>query len=187
MAELTFEEVSKVLRADFETGKLYWLKRDPDLFKSKNVNSWNTRFAGKEALATINSKGYMSGRIHGRPIVAHRVIMLLANGHWPSNAIDHINGIRADNRLQNLRNATHVENGRNQKMPSHNKTGVVGVSWDKKEKKWHAQISVERKRVYLGHHAHFEDAIKRRKEAELLYGFHENHGRHSIALQSEER
>lgn len=189
MVELTFDVVSKIIRADFSTGKLYWLERPAEMFNSADdAKAWNNRFSGKEAFATLDAVGYFRGKIFGRRLFAHRVIMLLATGEWPPEQIDHINGVRHDNRLVNLRNASQLENGKNQRLPSHNTTGVVGVSWRVRENKWHSRICVQQEHINLGLYDSFEEAVKVRKEAEALYGFHENHGEPAIrSLQSEER
>jgi hypothetical protein len=66
---------------------------------------------------------------------------------------------------------------KNSKLPLHNKSGVIGVHWNKNHKYWCAQIMVDRKTIHLGSFKDINDAIKARKNAEKLYGFHENHGR----------
>jgi len=95
---------------------------------------------------------------------------------WPEQ-IDHINGVRSDNRMVNLRSVSRKENGRNQKKPVTNKSGMPGVRWGKVIGKWTSCIVVDRKIICLGSYRHFEDAAAAKKLAEKHYGFHENHGR----------
>lgn len=178
MTDPTYHTAVRLLKADFKTGKLFWLPRSPDLFKNKKrCASWNSRFAGKEALTAKNPHGHRSGTLLGRSCWAHRVIWLLAHKEWPKNQIDHINGDASDNRLVNLRDVTASENLRNQRRSRNNTSGVLGVSWNKTEQKWRVQIMADGRNKTVGQFVEIEDAIAVRKAAEKLYGFHENHGR----------
>lgn len=181
MAGINYHDVVRVLKADFETGKLYWLPRTPDMFtdgkyQAERVCSlWNRKLAGKEAF-TANLNGYRQGEIFGRHSKAHRVLWLLYTGKWPSADIDHINGIRSDNRIENLRVVSRAENLKNQRLRTNNTSGVTGVSWDKRSGKWHAHIQVNVRRKHIGYFTKISDAIAARKAAEVEYGFHANHG-----------
>jgi hypothetical protein len=183
MSDLDYATAARLLRANFNTGKLYWLPRTPDIFeeekhtRERTCSKWNARFAGKEAFSTRHTKGYLSGAIFGRGYRAHRVLWLLHTGKWPSSQIDHINGDKADNRLVNLREVTNEENSKNQKIRVNNTSGVHGVFWNKRNKKWQAMIGISGGRKHLGFFAEKEDAATARKAAEIKYGFHENHGR----------
>ena len=94
-----------------------------------------------------------------------------------ANAVDHINGEPSDNRWCNLRNVSLSENLKNARLPKHNKSGVVGVQWDSRRRKWVAQIKSESVNHVLGRFNSFEAAAAARKQAERELGFHENHGR----------
>ena len=183
MRELSFSDVARILRADFETGKLYWLPRTQDIFPvgkhaaDHNCAKWNGKFAGKEALNTLVTGGYRGGGIFGKAYSAHRVIWLLHTGSFPLHHIDHINGDRSDNRISNLRAATRTENNRNRRIPNNNTSGAMGVIWSKQDQKWRAQIKVDGRKRHLGYFDNFADAVATRKLAEIKYGFHENHGR----------
>ena len=177
------EEIRKLLRYEPDTGKLYWLERTPDLFEDGKQSaervcvSWNTRYAGKEAFTADRGTGYRHGKIFNRDYFAHRVIWAMTHDEWPADQIDHINGVRDDNRLENLRSVSHAENLKNQKVRSDNNSGHVGVIWRPNRFKWEAQIRVDNRLVYLGRFFSKDDAIAARKAAEVKYGFHENHGR----------
>lgn len=177
MRDLSFEDLPQMMKADFATGKLFWLRRPSDMFKTeRDASAWNTRYAGTQALTTINKDGYYVGHIRNRKYLAHRVIWALFHGRWP-NQIDHINGDRLDNRIENLRSVSVSENARNHKRSVVNATGVTGVCWNERLGMWHARISHEGRDKHLGYFHEFEDAVARRKAAEVEYGFHPNHGR----------
>lgn len=176
------ELLRKLLRYEPETGKLFWRERTPDMFEDGEqgaewaCNRWNSRYSGKEAFATIDGRGYKQGSIFGRNYRAHRVIWAMVYGEW-AEEIDHIHGVKDDNRISELRAVTHVQNGRNKKRPSTNTSGVVGVRWNKRRQKWHARITVGGNQNHLGLFTDFDEAVAARKVAEVKYGFHENHGR----------
>jgi len=95
-----------------------------------------------------------------------------------SGDMDHINGDRRDNRLSNLRVVTNSENRKNSKLQVNNTSGVPGVAWDKGRGKWAAYIKVNSKRVALGRFSCFWRAVIARRNAEVYFGFHINHGKH---------
>lgn len=131
----------------------------------------------KGAIAGYDTgRGYVGVRVNGRCGYAHRVAFLLMTGRYPSN-VDHINGKRDDNRWSNLREVSRSENGMNMAIPRTNKSGVIGVFWNTGKGKWTAKIKVQGQNFHLGHFSSAEDAAKARAEAEVRYGFHENHGR----------
>jgi hypothetical protein len=161
-----------------ETGELFWRARDRAFFKCEpDYLRWNTRYSGKPALAYQTQDGYLSGRIFDTPYKAHRVGWAIHFGEWPSEVIDHINGVGTDNRISNLRAVSRLENQQNLARRKTNKSGVTGVSWDSRNGKWLAQISVNKTHINLGRFDNFDDAIISRKSAEENYGFHKNHGR----------
>lgn len=183
MAELTFAEISKLLKYEPETGKLFWLPRTAAMFKDSafragipaRVKAWNDRLAGKEAFSKLNN-GYLQSSILGKRYLAHRVVWLMHYGVWPTGHIDHINGVRDENLITNLREASSEENARNHRPHKSNTSGVMGVVWHKRDKRWQASITISGKTVHLGQFVEKADAIFARKQAESDYGFHPNHG-----------
>ena len=176
------ELLRKLLRYEPDTGKLYWRERTLDMFVDKkqgakhNSAQWNCKYAEKDALACVDQRGYKRGKIFGRVYLAHRVIWAMYYGEWP-DYIDHINGVRDDNSISNLRSVTALENSRNAKRRYDNVSGVCGVGWLSDRKKWYARIKVDGKNKHLGCFTNFECAVAARKDAETKYGFHKNHGR----------
>lgn len=126
----------------------------------------------------IDDKGYRATTIDSVKTKVHRVVWEMHNGKIPNGMmIDHINHNRIDNRIDNLRVVRCIDNKRNSTMQSNNTTGITGVYWCKTYKKWKAAIGVNGKQVSLGYFDNFNDAVNRRKKAEKLYGFHDNHGK----------
>lgn len=148
-----------------ETGRFAWLKK-----VNQNV------VVGSEP-GFINIHGYRIFSFMGRSANASRWAYFYMTGEWPLEQMDHINGIRHDNRWGNLRHVSGQENQRNQKRPKSNKSGVVGVFWAKNRKKWMAQIIVDYQKIHLGITKDFFEACCARKSAENDYSFHPNHGR----------
>lgn len=171
------EELHQIFSLDADEGKLYWLPRPMSMFKTERIfKSWNTKFAGKEALISDNGVGYKYGTIFNKRYYAHRVIFAMVNGKWPNAQTDHINHDRSDNRPDNLRSVTRQENQRNQSIRVTNTSGTLGVSWKKRDKRWCAAISVNGKHHNLGNFKCITAAAVARKQAEVLYGYHVNHG-----------
>lgn len=176
------ELLHKLLRYNPETGDLFWRERTPDMFTSNRQAAehscavWNAKFAHKEAL-TSPSNGYRRGIVLGRHHLAHRVAWAMHHGGWPQSAIDHVNGVRCDNRITNLRDVDQSTNMRNAQRMKNNTSGQTGVSWGKANNKWIAYISVSGKRKHLGFFTDISDAVAARKAAELEHGYHPNHGR----------
>jgi len=81
--------------------------------------------------------GYRLVMVDGVFHMVHRVAWTHFYGEWPRGAIDHINGKRTDNRIQNLRVATLSENQHNRhRVAKNNKSGTTGVHWDRRKRKW---------------------------------------------------
>lgn len=103
-----------------------------------------------ELAGGINGNGYWSIRVDGRNYAAHRLAWLIVRGEWPENEIDHINGIRTDNRWINLRDVTKTVNVRNQRGPHANSTtGFAGVT-RKKNGSFYAHITVNGIKRHVG-------------------------------------
>jgi hypothetical protein len=169
------EHARSILDYDPGTGIFTWKKRAG---KTPDDNRWNTRNACNEAGAT-HCGGYREICINGNRFLSHRLAWLIDTGEWPKDQIDHIDGDRSNNRRLNLRQATDSDNRKNQKIRSNNSSTVMGVSWRPKYGAWRARINVNKKDVHLGSFREFSDAVEARKLAEIMYGFHPNHGRKS--------
>jgi hypothetical protein len=150
------EFIKQKLDYDRDTGKFYW------------------KSSGKEA-GYITKGGYRAIKVLGKEFKAHQLVYLLEHGYIPK-VIDHINHQKDDNRIDNLREVTIGENNKNLSMPSSNTSGIVGVSYNEKAKKWDAKINVDGKQKHLGYYETKEDAAQARAFYEEKFGFHKNHG-----------
>ena len=110
------------------------------------------------------------------PSESTTLVWFLHRQEWPVE-VDHINGIRTDNRIENLREVTRRENMRNKRVSVANSSGITGVGWSSAKQKWRACIKVDGKFIHLGYFEEKRAAIAAREEANRKYGFHENHGK----------
>ena len=180
------EILLELLRYEPETGKLFWRERSVDWFLDGQrtgqgiCDRWNNRYAGKEAFTSKTKSGYAQGSVCDVPCYAHRIIWTMVHG-IVDGEIDHINGVKDDNRLANLRVVTISENMRNRAASrSHNTSGVLGVSWHAKYEKWRATAFIDGKHKHLGYFDNIDDAAAARKAADEQNGYHPNHGRKPI-------
>lgn len=130
------------------------------------------------------SIGYLSVRSLGCVYLVHRLVWALHYGQWPTFQIDHINGIKTDNRIINLRDVTCAVNQRNKVMRSNNVSGFTGVYWNKKSRKWQAAVRINSKGFNLGGYDDIKDAIAARQRANDRLGFSPRHGKDMVHLQN---
>jgi hypothetical protein len=151
---MNIEELKEYFKYDKETGKLFWNKRPS-----------NRVLLGQE-VGNHNQQGYRVCRFKGKTIRVHRIVWALNKEEIPSNFIDHINGVKDDNRMENLRLASNSQNLQNMKK-------AKGYSYHKKNKKWMAQISVNKEHKYLGSFATEQEAhvayLKAKQELHPFY------------------
>lgn len=128
MTLLTQERLKELVSYNSETGEFVWLK-----------NNGAKGIAGNMA-GRINFYGYSVICVDGRTYQAHRLAWLHKNGEFPSMNIDHINGVRNDNRIANLRNVSQRINCQNHRKQNGNKKELIGACFDKATGKFKAQI-----------------------------------------------
>ena len=154
---LTQERLKQLLTYDPETG----------LFKRFKRLGPKTEIAGH-----VDTSGHRQIMLDTKLYMAHRLAWLYVYGYFPLNQIDHINRNPDDNRLVNLREATHSQNQQNTKVKSNNKSGFKGISFIAKENKWRVRITKEGKTICLGRHKNLDLAIKIRQNAENKFFTH---------------
>lgn len=178
----TVEMLRDLLRYDPETGRLFWRQRWPEIFASGGSGGqkgacarWNAQHAGQETFLSVGKHGYKQACIFDFPYLAHRVIWAMQTGSWPEAEVDHRNCTKTDNRWKNLRAASTGQNQHNKMRQSNSTTRVKGVHFRKDRQKWHAQITVDWKKVHVGYFATKEEAAAAR--AKMVSELHGEFGR----------
>jgi hypothetical protein len=120
--------------------------------------------------------GYLYLRVDKTIYKGHRLAWFYVYGEWPPGDIDHINGNRADNRVDNLRVVDDAINSKNQRLYKNNKSGVPGVKLKKATGVWEVYLGSS-PRIYAGGSRDWFEAVCIRKSAELRHNYHPNHGR----------
>lgn len=171
------EILRKLINYDPETGIMVWKHRVAgNGITDRSANHFNAIFAGREALYHVDRQGYKIGSVLGIHTVAHRVAWAIYHGRWPTGEIDHINHVKSDNRIENLREVCSFGNAQNRSQNRNNKSGFTGVCWNKAASRWRATIRADGKIKFLGEFLNKEDAIAARQTANIAYGYHQNHG-----------
>ena len=133
--------------------------------------------AGKRS-AHSHAKGYLEITLKSKSYLEHRIVFYMIHGYCPET-VDHINGDKTDNRIENLRAATYSENQCNVPLASNNVSGHKGVSFHKRVKKWRAQISLNKVVKHLGYFETKELAVEFVELArDMLHNNFANHGTH---------
>lgn len=175
---VTHADFEEVIRYAPSTGEFFWKTRPEKFFSSdKACEVWNAQWAG-QAVGAYDVKGYRVTTFQGKLIRLHRLAYFLIHGEWPEVSIDHINGVKDDNRWVNLRHASRSENQRNQKRPTTNTSGHKGVIFDKTKSTWYFQMRQnDGSRFTKSGFKTKEDAAEAcRAMREKLHGQFANHG-----------
>ena len=176
-ANMEPEDLRQLLSYNPETGELVWLSRDESWFKkASDAKGWNKKYAGTKAFQTLYC-GYLQGHILKKHYFAHRVSWALYHGFWPSDQIDHVNGIRSDNRIANLRDVSHSDNQKNVKLRHDNKSGMPGIDWKVGASAWRVRVSRDGARRLVGYFKNLDEAVAARRRAQQEAAYHVNHGR----------
>ncbi len=136
---ITQARLKELLHYNPDTGVFTWLLRAGQRIRVGGI-------AGN-----LDAGGYRRIMIEGRRYLEHRLVWLYMTGAWPVDQMDHISGVRDDNRLVNLREATNRENCQNRALDVRNTSGFTGVSWNKRDRKWQCLICVEGRNKSLGY------------------------------------
>lgn len=149
-----------------------WFHYNPDTgVVTRKKHAGPNAYAGSVAGYKTPKQGYLLVKHKFRCFLAHRIAWRLHYGEWPPRGvfIDHINCDGSDNRIENLRLATRAENARNARRSKRNKSGVKGVH--ARFGKFIAEITVDRKKTYLGMFDSIEEAaIARARAAKEMHG-----------------
>lgn len=152
------ERVKAALDYDSTTGVLTW-KHSPQ-----------GRVANGSVAGNVRPDGYLQVRFERRMYLAHRLAWAIHTGALPVLDIDHINRVKDDNRIANLRATNHQQNMCNKSAYRNNTSGHVGVYWLAERSCWVAKIRVNKKLIHLGYFKDLTAATAARAEAK-----HEHH------------
>jgi hypothetical protein len=122
---------------------------NPDSGEVVRAVTTATRAKAGDVVGSFDLYGYKTVRVAKRSYKLHRLIWLLVYGRWPAGDVDHINGIRDDNRLCNLRDVTRQTNLQNQRT-ANGRTGLLGAYFDRRKGTFYARISMKNKAIHLG-------------------------------------
>lgn len=149
-SELNQEYLKSILHYNPETGSFIWL-----------VKSGSNNLIGSYA-GSITNRRYVSVGINDKRYMAHRLAFLYMTGYWPKDQVDHVNGIRDDNRWINLSEANNSQNQHNKNVNINNLLGIKGVS--SHGKNYRAYFSINNKRYHIGTYKTIEEAKNARDE-----------------------
>lgn len=136
-----------------------------------------TRLSDQRRMGRPDRKGYLTATVSPFSVRLHRLAWLYMTGSWPTKEIDHINGVPGDNRWVNLRECTHPQNNHNQSLRRNNTSGVKGVSWNRKARRWHVQVCLNYKVHHGGLYSTIEEAESAARALRTqLHGEFANHG-----------
>jgi hypothetical protein len=147
----TFNELAAALAYNSETGVIAWR------VSRGNLRNGNSCVKSGDRAGWLAHNGYRIIEFDGARYQTHRLAWLFSFGMWPGHDLDHINGIRDDNRITNLREATRSQNNGNSKLSRRNSSGLKGVSPDPRGG-FRAQIAKDGVRKFLGRFASVDEA-----------------------------
>lgn len=176
---LTQDILKELLHYDPETGIFTWKERDRKWFESdRQFKTWNIRFSGKIAgcKRKLDCMYYIVIGVLGKNYMAHRLACMYMTGSFPQYGADHIDHDGLNNKWSNLRDVNVIENNRNRSINRNNKSGITGVHFNKEAGKFKACIRNGLRTVFLGNFATIEEAASARRQAEIKYNYHHNHG-----------
>lgn len=149
------EVLNKLLRYDPDSGLLHWkIKRNGAIHPTAGY---------------INHAGYVVVTIFKKAYMAHRIAWHIHFGYEPDGQVDHKNRNRSDNRIENLRLASGIQNRQNRTLNKNNSSGASGVNWIKGKNKWRAEIGANGSTIRLGYFMDKESAIAAREKAALKF------------------
>ena len=145
-AQIITQEIIKEL-FEYRDGKLFWQIKPCSKVCIGDVAGFKT------------DDGYLSVGINKKQYKQHRLIFLYHYGYLP-NMIDHTDGNKLNNNIENLRECTPSQNQYNSKIRSDSKSGIKGVVWSKRKNKWRARFIFNKIRVHVGYYYNILDAEK---------------------------
>lgn len=154
--KISHEKLKELVSYDESTGLFLWKVSRQRCIANKNIGY-------------RHYSGYLHVEIFGKHYSLHRLAWFYVHGEWPKDMLDHINNIRDDNRISNLREVNVQQNSMNRSPNKKGASKYKGVTWHGRTNTWRARISLNNKRISLGLFKTEEDAYAAYKEAALQY------------------
>lgn len=175
---VTVDLLRHFIDINLSDGSMRWKHRHRHHFKSDvSFKGWNTRYAGKPTFKSTDGRGYLRASIQDKDYKAHIVAWALYHSEWPRGEVDHINGNKKDNSLNNLRLATSSQNKMNVSPRIGGSSSHKGVCWVSTRGKWEARITANGKTLRLGYFDDENEAARAYKNAATdLHGEFRNYG-----------
>ena len=148
----SIDYLARRISVDIHQGIVRWIDA------TKYHSRLNGRCAGSKRLGTSNGKYYWHVKIDGIPLKRSHIVFLFANGRWPSDQIDHINGNSLDDRIENIREVTHTQNAWNHKGRTKSSGLPMGVR-QMPSGKYQARITCNKKVYQIGSFCSLEQAV----------------------------
>lgn len=165
---------------DYKNDELIYKARDAAYYKTRKslIQKFNNSKVGQAVIddCTLSNSLYFLIGFHGKTHLLSHLVWIWHFGQIPAGmCIDHIDGYTTNNKIENLRLVTYLENNRNRRISSRNTSKFSGVSYSNQNKKWRADISVSNKQVCLGFFDTWLEAVKKRIEAAEKLGYTPRH------------
>lgn len=157
---LTWEQMDYLFDIDPIAGSVIW--KNPSGNRAANLK-------GKPAGCFCHPFGYVPIYINKKMYKRHRLIWFYVHKKWPCVDIDHIDGSKQNDSINNLREADKSQNMFNSKIRITNKSGIKGICWDRRRKRWKATIRAYNKEIHIGRYLTLEEATFARISAEEKY------------------
>jgi hypothetical protein len=171
-SDLTAARLRELLHYAPDSGVFTWLSRPAAMFASSRAfGTWHTRYSGKPAGSETSINGYRTIRLIDRNQSAHRLAWLWMTGEWPKGEIDHINGVRTDNRMANLRDVSRTMNAQNLRQTKKVSSLPMGVFFNarKKARAYSSNVQVDGKTKHLGYFETVDEARQTYLTAKRLH------------------
>lgn len=143
------------------------LSYDPDSGIPKRVVARRYNAPSGAIVGSERLDGYLQVGLDGKQYLLHRLAFLYVEGFFPENYVDHIDRIRKNNKWSNLRLVSSFCNSQNTNLSKKNTSGIHGVSWNKRIRRWRSRMQVRGKEYDLGYYRDLLEAALSRYTAEI--------------------
>jgi hypothetical protein len=146
--------------------QLFYYDKENGIFTRKIATSPSVKVG--DIAGHLSKAGYIKISVKNKRYYAHRLAWMYEYGYLPI-FIDHVNNVRQDNKINNLRECTAQQNNHNSIIAKNNTSGVKGVCWHKASEKWIAKIKINKKNIHIGLFKSIDDAKKNIEDYRKMY------------------